>query len=78
MRLRIPELLAARGMTPYALSKHSDGRVSLSTVYRLVDRRGRLQTYSSDLLDTLCDVLDVEPGELFERDGPKRTPKTRR
>ena len=71
MRLRIPELLTARDITPYALAKRSGGRVSLSTVYRLVERRGRLQTYSSDLLDTLCDVLEVEPGELFERDTSK-------
>lgn len=77
MRLRIPELLTARDITPYALAKRSDGRVSLSTVYRLVERRGRLQTYSSDLLDTLCDVLKVEPGELFERDTPKRATRGR-
>jgi DNA-binding Xre family transcriptional regulator len=77
MRLRIPELLTARDITPYALAKRSDGRVSLSTVYRLVERRGRLQTYSSDLLDTLCDVLKVEPGELFERDTAKRLTRGR-
>ncbi len=78
MRLRVPELLASRGVTPYALAKRSGGRVSLSTVYRLVERRGNLQTYSADLLDTLCDILDVEPGELFERDTHKRTSKGRR
>jgi len=77
MRLRIPELLTARTITPYALAKRSGGRVSLSTVYRLVERRGTLQTYSADLLDTLCDVLRVEPGELFERDTPKRTVRAR-
>jgi transcriptional regulator with XRE-family HTH domain len=77
MRLRIPELLTAHGVTPYALAKRSGGRVSLSTVYRLVERRGHLQTYSSDLLDTLCDVLGVDPGELFERDVPKRVAKSR-
>jgi DNA-binding Xre family transcriptional regulator len=26
----------------------------------------------SDLLEALCDVLDVEPGELLEREGKKR------
>lgn len=77
MRLRIPELLTAHSVTPYALAKRSGGRVSLSTVYRLVERRGHLQTYSSDLLDTLCDVLDIGPGDLFERDFAKRTPKHR-
>lgn len=77
MRLRIPELLTAHDITPYALAKRSAGRVSLSTVYRLVERRGRLQTYSSDLLETLCDVLGLDPGELFERDAPKRTTRGR-
>lgn len=77
MRLRIPELLTARDITPYALAKRSGGRVSLSTVYRLVERRGRLQTYSSDLLETLCDVLKVEPGELFERDTSRRATRGR-
>jgi DNA-binding Xre family transcriptional regulator len=77
MRLRIPELLDAKGVTPYALSKRSGGRVSLSTVYRLVERRGDLQTFSSDLLDTLCDVLEIGPDELFEREAPKRAPRSR-
>jgi len=77
MRLRIPELLTAHDITPYALSKRSSGRVSLSTVYRLVDRQGRLQTFSSDLLETLCDVLGVEPGELFEKDTTKRVARGR-
>jgi hypothetical protein len=77
MRLRIPELLDANGVTPYALSKRSGGRVSLSTVYRLVGRRGDLETYSSDLLDTLCDVLQIGPDKLFERDAPKRAPRGR-
>lgn len=72
MRLRIPELLKSRGITPYALAKRSAGRISLSTVYRLVERRGQLSTYSADLLNALCDVLDIKPGELFERDTAKR------
>lgn len=71
VRLRIPELLEERGITPYALAKRSKDRVSLSTVYRLTKRRGKLDTYSSDLLDALCEVLDVSPGELLERE-PKR------
>jgi transcriptional regulator with XRE-family HTH domain len=77
MRLRIPELLTARGITPYALAKRSGGRVSFSTVYRLVERRGRLQTYGANLLDTLCEVVDVAPGELFERDTPRRAARGR-
>lgn len=74
VRVRIPELLAAdtaKGRiktTPYALAKQSSGRISLSTAYRLVKRRGQLESFESKLLEALCDVLDVEPGELLERD----------
>ena len=65
LRLRIPELLIERKMTPYALAKQSDGRVSPTSAYRLVRRRGRLRYYDSRLLETLCDLLEVSPGELF-------------
>jgi DNA-binding Xre family transcriptional regulator len=72
MRLRIPELLAARGMTPYALAKASGGRISMSTAYRLKDSRGRLETYAAEMLEALCDVFDVTPGELLEREPAKK------
>jgi DNA-binding Xre family transcriptional regulator len=68
MRLRIPELLAERGLTPYAVARDSGGRISLSTIYRLKDRRGQLDTFAADMLEALCDVLGVKPGDLFERD----------
>ena len=68
MRLRLPELLDVAGLTPYALHKQSDGRVSLSTAYRLTRNRGRVANFDAELLEALCDVLGVEPGELFERD----------
>jgi DNA-binding Xre family transcriptional regulator len=69
LRLRLPELLERRGMTPYALAKASGGRISMSTAYRLARLRGRLETFDRDVLDALCDVLQVEPGELLERGG---------
>ena len=74
VRVRIPELLAAdekvgrTETTAYALAKNSAGRISLSTAYRLVKRRGQLESFESKLLEALCDVLGVEPGELLERD----------
>jgi len=68
MRLRIPELLTERDKTPYAVARDSGGRISLSTIYRLKDRRGRLETFAADMLEALCDVLKVSPGDLFERD----------
>jgi DNA-binding Xre family transcriptional regulator len=67
MRLRLPELLQARGLTAYKLAALSGGRISESTAYRLTDAEGRLQTYGAQILDALCKVLEVEPGDLFER-----------
>lgn len=68
MRLRFPELLDARGLTPYALAKASEGRISESTAYRLTRMRGRVANFDAQMLEALCDVLGVEPGELLERD----------
>lgn len=67
MRLRLPELLRARGITAYALAARSGGRISESTAYRLIEMEGCLQTFGADILSALCDVLEVEPGESFER-----------
>lgn len=72
MRLRLPELLDARGLTAYALAKQSEGRISMSTAYRLVRLEGRVQNFDADMLEALCDVLGVSPGELLEREAPKR------
>jgi hypothetical protein len=73
MRLRIPELLRDHKLTPYALAKRSDGRISMSTAYRLKEAEGRLETYSAELLEALCDVFGIKSlDELLERDAPKR------
>ena len=67
MRLRVAELLAERGMTPYALHKASAGRISLSAAYRLAS--GEFRAVSATVLDALCDVFGIEdPGPLFVRD----------
>jgi DNA-binding Xre family transcriptional regulator len=73
MRLRLPELLANREMTRYAFAKAVEGRISTSTAYRLA--AGNWKSLSSDVMETLCEVLDVEPGELFEREGTRRRRK---
>ena len=72
VRLRVPELLAERQMTAYGLSKASEGRISLSTAYRLAS--GEFGEISATAIDSLCDVFGVEPGALFVRvaDPPKR------
>ena len=71
MRLRIPELLERRGLTPYALASQSEGRISMSTAYRINRQRGRLKCFDADLVEALCDILKVEPSDLFER-APKQ------
>ena len=66
LRLRFPELLEEREMTPYALSVASGRRISMSTIYRIVRDKGHLQTFDSDLLEAACEVLEVELDDLFE------------
>ena len=67
MRLRVTELLEKQGWTAYRLAQQSDGRISLSTAYRLA--RGEVTSPSTDLLDALCDVFKIkDPGPLFARD----------
>jgi DNA-binding Xre family transcriptional regulator len=72
MRLRFPELLDERDITPYGLHKQSEGRISLSTAYRITRQRGRVKMFDAELLETLCDVLDADVAELLERESPKR------
>jgi DNA-binding Xre family transcriptional regulator len=77
MRLRLPELLKASGVTPYRLAKASGDRISLSTVYRLMKRRGAVQFVEMETLDAICDVLGVPPSELLTRDDEKPPPAAR-
>lgn len=72
MRLRIPELLAEKETNAYRVARDSGGRISMSTIYRLKKARGRLDMFSNDVCQALCDVLKVTPGELFESDKSKR------
>jgi DNA-binding Xre family transcriptional regulator len=72
MRLRLPELLDERGLTAHSAAVQSHGRINRATLYRLVRTQGRVRLLDTELLEALCDVLDVEPGELLERDAPKR------
>jgi hypothetical protein len=70
VRLRIPELMAARGWkTAYALSRESQGRITLPRAYRLVKSEGRLDTFGADVLELLCETFGVGPAELFETDA---------
>lgn len=77
MRLRLPELLHQRGISAYSLSKHSKGRISMSTAYRLAKKNGTLQSFDADMLEALCDVLSVEPGDLLQRESNARRRRSR-
>jgi DNA-binding Xre family transcriptional regulator len=70
MRLRLPELLTDRKppLTPHAVAVLSGGRINRATLYRIVRAKGRIRLLDTDLLEALCDVLDLEPGELLERE----------
>jgi len=67
LRLRLPELLEERNLTPYRLARASGGRISLTTAHRLVRQRGRVRQFNGAVLEALCDVLGVQIGDLFQR-----------
>jgi DNA-binding Xre family transcriptional regulator len=67
VRIRLPELLGE--MSPYALAKKSEGRISMSTAYRLARLKGRVKTFDAGLLEAICDTLGIEDmNKLLERD----------
>lgn len=77
MRLRIPELLEERGLTPYFLVQQTEGKISLSTAYRYVRQRGHLATFDGALCELLCDAFGVTLCELLERDQPRQVKKVK-
>lgn len=72
IRIRLPELLNEEIPTAYAISRASKDRISMSAAHRLVAKRGIIQRFDADLLEALCEIFDVEPGELIERDKHRR------
>lgn len=72
MRIRYPELLKDSGLTSYRVAKNSNGRIKPATIYRLKKGKGWLPTFDNDMIEALCDIFQVEPGELWERDKKKR------
>lgn len=71
MRLRIPELMAARNLTTaYQLAKAAGGRMSMTNAYNLVESAGRMDV-RLETVDILCDVFDVEPNDLIDREKKK-------
>jgi putative transcriptional regulator len=65
VKLTLRKLLDERGMSAYALAKKAG--LSFGTVYRLARKDGRFSRIEAKTLDAICGVLDVPPGQLFER-----------
>ena len=64
LRLRVRQLLEARGLSPYALAKFTG--LSLNSIYRLTKATGRFRLIRADTIERLCAALRVAPSELFE------------
>ena len=72
IRLRVGDVLRKRGMTAYQLAKQSGGRISLSLAYRLEQDRFGKHPPTWDMLEIICQVLEVDVTDLFQRMPPKR------
>jgi DNA-binding Xre family transcriptional regulator len=68
VRLRLRELLEARRVSPYGLSKFTG--LSLATIYRLTRPGGRFRLIRADTIERLCGALRVGPSELFDYQKP--------
>ena len=68
LRLRLHQLLDARGVSPYGLAKFTG--LSLNTIYRLSRPNGRFRLIRADTIERLCGALRVTPSELFEYEKP--------
>jgi len=68
LRLRLHQLLDARGVSPYGLAKFTG--LSLNTIYRLTRPNGRFRLIRADTIERLCGALRVTPTELFEYEKP--------
>src|SRR5882762_11136886 len=68
LRLRLRQLLEARGLSAYGLAKFTG--LSLNTIYRLTRTNGRFSLIRADTIERLCGALRVTPSELFEYKRP--------
>ena len=68
LRLRLRQLLEARGLSAYGLAKFTG--LSLNTIYRLTRPTGRFSLIRADTIERLCGTLRVTPSELFEYKRP--------
>jgi putative transcriptional regulator len=63
IEMRIVELLAERGQSLYWLAKEAD--IRYSTVHDL--SRGKWQAVKRSVIESLCETLECEPGDLIVR-----------
>ena len=68
LRLRLRQLLEARGLSAYGLAKFTG--LSLNTLYRLTRPSGRFRLIRADTIERLCGALRVTPSELFAYKRP--------
>lgn len=68
LRLRLRQLLEARGLSAYGLAKFTG--LSLNTIYRLTRPSGRFHLIRADTIERLCGALRVTPRELFDYRRP--------
>ena len=68
LRLRLRQLLEARGLSAYGLAKFTG--LSLNTIYRLTRPSGRFSLIRADTIERLCGALRATPSELFEYKRP--------
>lgn len=73
VRLRVAKLLEKRGLTAYQLAKESGGAISTTQAYRLTSPTPTAFPPSFATIEALCDLLDVKPGDLFERTNARRS-----
>jgi len=71
VRFRLSEVLEQHDMSQTELSRRSG--VSLVTVNAM--KQNRTTRVDLETIDKICAALDVEPGELLEREGKKRRGK---
>lgn len=64
VRLRIHQIMKARHISAYALSKGTS--LSYPTAYRLSRRGGVFGRLHSETLDALCAFFRLQPGTLLE------------
>jgi len=70
--------MALRGMSPTDLVDALDGVAVRSSVFRLLAVDGAADSFRAAVLDRLCDVFRVGPGELLAREAPRGRGRGRR